>query len=92
MILEQNYSKKDKLKNQRQIITSNQTDDILAMILSEFKTRKVKEPYTETSTYYYQKDHLGSIIAITDESANIVEEYALSVSEEALLGCVYDVF
>ncbi|MCH2188406.1 DUF6531 domain-containing protein [Candidatus Gracilibacteria bacterium] len=79
VILEQNYSKKDKLKNQRQIITSNQTDDILAMILSEFKTRKVKEPYTETSTYYYQKDHLGSIIAITDESANIVEEYVYDV-------------
>jgi hypothetical protein len=35
------------------------------------KTRKIKEHYVETNTYFYQKDHLGSIIAITDETGTI---------------------
>jgi len=30
---------------------------------------------TETNTYDYLKDHLGSVIAITDENADIVEQY-----------------
>jgi RHS repeat-associated protein len=30
---------------------------------------------TETNTYYYLKDHLGSVIGITDESGNLVESY-----------------
>lgn len=95
VVLEENYSKKDKLKNSKQFIYWNSVDDVLSMKLIEnktrkieeeyinkkwkTKTRKIKESYTETNTYYYQKDHLWSIVAITDESANIVEEYAYDV-------------
>jgi RHS repeat-associated protein len=39
------------------------------------KTRKVKENYTETNRYFYHIDHLWSVVAITDESATIIEEY-----------------
>jgi len=42
----------------------------------EYKTRKIKESYTETNTYFYSKNHLNSIVAITTENGNIVEEYA----------------
>ena len=87
VILEENYSKKDKLKNSKQFTYSDSLDDVLSMKLIEnktrkieeeyvnkkwvTKTRKIKEQYTETNTYYYQKDHLGSIIAITDENGTI---------------------
>lgn len=43
------------------------------------KTRKIKEEYVETNNYFYQKDHLGSIIAITDETGTIVEEYSYDI-------------
>jgi hypothetical protein len=43
------------------------------------KTRKIKEEYVETNNYFYQKDHLGSIIAITDETGTIVEEYVYDI-------------
>jgi RHS repeat-associated protein len=43
------------------------------------KTRKIKESYVETNTYFYQKDYLGSIIAITDETGTIVEEYVYDI-------------
>ena len=95
VILEENYSKKHKLKNSKEFIYGNSTDDILSMNLVEHKTRKIeeeyvnskgktktrkiKENYTETSRYYYEKDHLWSIVAITDESATIVEEYVYDV-------------
>ena len=95
VILEENYSKKDKLKNSKQFTYSNSLDDVLSMKLIEnktrkieeeyvskkgkTKTRKIKESYVETNTYFYQKDHLGSIIAITDETGTIVEEYVYDI-------------
>ena len=95
VILEENYSKKDKLKNSKEFIYSNSLDEILSMKLIEnktrkieeefvnkkwvTKTRKIKESYVETNTYFYQKDHLGSIIAITDETGTIVEEYVYDI-------------
>ena len=108
VILEENYSKKDKvnsegrestlgykLKNSKQFTYSNSLDDVLSMKLIEnktrkieeeymnkkwvTKTRKIKEHYVETNIYFYQKDHLGSIIAITDETGTIVEEYVYDI-------------
>ncbi|MDD2516356.1 MAG: hypothetical protein PHF26_04030, partial [Candidatus Gracilibacteria bacterium] len=34
---------------------------------------------TQSKTYYYHKDNLGSTVAITDESGNIVEKYRYDV-------------
>jgi len=95
IIWEENYSKKDKLKNSKEFIYWNSIDDIISMNIIAYKTRKIeeeyinangkaktrkiKESYVETNTYYYQKDHLWSIIAITDETGSIVEEYAYDV-------------
>ena len=31
---------------------------------------------TSTNTYYYLKDHLGSVLAITDDSGAVIESYA----------------
>jgi len=39
------------------------------------KTRNIKIAYTETNSYYYEKDHLWSILAITDDTGSLVEEY-----------------
>ena len=40
IVLEQNYSKKDKLKNQKQFIYWNSVDDVLSIIDTQYKTRK----------------------------------------------------
>ena len=41
-------------------------DDLLAMTVHDS---------TETNTFYYLTDHLGSVIAITDEQGDVVEQY-----------------
>jgi RHS repeat-associated protein len=95
IILEENYTKKDKLKNSKEFVYGLQTDDIISMksienktrkIEEEYvnkkwvtKTRKIKEEYIETKMYYYSKNHLWSIVAITDENNKIVEEYVYDV-------------
>ena len=58
----------------------------------KIKTRKIKENYLETNIYFYQKDHLGSIIAITDETGTIVEEYAVNEVRKYPWGVTYDIF
>jgi len=45
----------------------------------KIKTKNVVENYTETNMYFYHKNHLNSIVAITDNSGNIVEEYEYDV-------------
>ncbi|MDD3793571.1 MAG: DUF6531 domain-containing protein [Candidatus Gracilibacteria bacterium] len=84
-----------KLKTSKYYTNGNQIDDILAMEKVDYKTRKVQEEYinkkgqtktrnitenyTETNTYYYHKNHLNSIVAITDNLGNILEEYEYDV-------------
>gem|GEM_PF-5208405 len=84
-----------KLKTSKYFINGNNIDDILAMEKVDYKTRKVQEEYinkkgqtktrtinetyTETNTYYYHKNHLNSIVAITDNLGNILEEYEYDV-------------
>ena len=45
----------------------------------QIKKRTINETYTETNTYYYHKNHLNSIVAITDNLGNILEEYEYDV-------------
>ena len=84
-----------KLKTSKYFINGNNIDDVLAMEKVDYKTRKVQETYvnnrwvtktrtinetyTETNTYYYHKNHLNSIVAITDNLGNILEEYEYDV-------------
>jgi len=84
-----------KIKTSKYFINGNNIDDVLAMEKVDYKTRKVQEEYinkkgqtktrnitenyTETNTYYYHKNHLNSIVAITDNLGNILEEYEYDV-------------
>lgn len=43
------------------------------------KKKKQEQAYWQTQKNYYHKDHLGSIIAITNQNGKIVEQYAYSV-------------
>jgi phosphopantetheine adenylyltransferase len=45
----------------------------------KLKTRNITENYTEINTYFYHKNHLNSIVAITDNLGNILEEYEYDV-------------
>ncbi|MDD4530811.1 MAG: hypothetical protein PHO80_04675, partial [Candidatus Gracilibacteria bacterium] len=45
-------------------------DDVVAVVMNDGEGSR---------TYYYQKDNLGSTVAITDESGNIVEKYRYDV-------------
>jgi len=45
----------------------------------QIKTRTINEAYIETNLYYYHKNHLNSIVAITDNLGNILEEYEYDV-------------
>ncbi|NDK08939.1 hypothetical protein EOM39_06915, partial [Candidatus Gracilibacteria bacterium] len=39
------------------------------------KIRTIREEYTETNTYYYEKDEKGSITKITDKDGTTIEQY-----------------
>ncbi|MDD3144704.1 MAG: RHS repeat-associated core domain-containing protein, partial [Candidatus Gracilibacteria bacterium] len=84
-----------KLKTSKYYTNGNQIDDVISMEKVDYKTRKIQEEYTnnkgklktrtikeeysETNTYYYHKNNLNSIVAITDEFGNILEEYEYDV-------------
>ncbi|MDD3144702.1 MAG: RHS repeat-associated core domain-containing protein [Candidatus Gracilibacteria bacterium] len=84
-----------KLKTSKYYTNGNQIDDVISMEKVDYKTRKIQEEYTnnkgklktrtikeeysETNTYYYHKNNLNSIVAITDEFGNIVEAYEYDV-------------
>ena len=72
IILEENYSNTNRLKNQKEFIYSNQIDDLLSSNIIRYK-----KDWTIKSekTYFYHKDYLNSIVAITDKNGNIVEQY-----------------
>jgi hypothetical protein len=39
----------------------------------------ITENYTETNLYYYHKNHINSVVAITGNLGNILEEYEYDV-------------
>ncbi|MDD3145055.1 MAG: RHS repeat-associated core domain-containing protein, partial [Candidatus Gracilibacteria bacterium] len=95
IILEENYTKNNKLTTSKYYTNGNQIDDVISMEKIDYKTRKIQEDYTnnkgklktrtikeeysETNTYYYHKNNLNSIVAITDEFGNILEAYEYDV-------------
>jgi len=56
------------LTETRENIYSNEMDDILSVIIADEINNTVEQ-------YYYEKNHLGSIIKITDTAWLIVEQY-----------------
>lgn len=78
-ILEENFEQeKDKLKLEetKENIYSNTIDDILASIITKD---------WKTSIYYYTKNQLWSITAITDEKGKVLEEYKYDVFGKAYI-------
>ncbi|EKD44331.1 MAG: YD repeat protein, partial [uncultured bacterium (gcode 4)] len=61
---------KEKLKDTKEYIYWKGIDDVLVMSQTTINGKK-----TQTNQYFYQKDQLGSIIAITDQSGKLAEEY-----------------
>ncbi len=62
---------KEKLKDTKEYVYGNGVDDVLVMIVSTADGKKKTE-----NRYFYQKDQLGSITAITDDKGKVIKEYA----------------
>ncbi|MDD3145057.1 MAG: hypothetical protein PHV23_03005 [Candidatus Gracilibacteria bacterium] len=82
------------LKETRENTYSNKLDDIISTQITKIekedkeekeKGRTKNEKKNDTNLYYYQKNHLNSIIAITDKKGNIVEEYSYDVFGKAYI-------
>jgi len=70
---ESEYRKDDEkliLKGMRENVYGNGVDDILVTIVTSGDGKKKAE-----NRYFYQKNQLGSITAMTDEKGKVVEEY-----------------
>ncbi len=65
------------------IYGSKWTDDIISITITPYtRTNKVDIAWTP-NTYYYEKDHLWSIIRITSSTGWIIDEYSYTVFGKA---------
>lgn len=55
------------------------TDDVVSMVLSTYDRVKKIDVLVSTASYYYEKDHLGSVVRITTSTGTIVDEYSYTV-------------
>ena len=100
-VLERHYNKNHILKQERENIFAASTDEILASYVTthsilktteeyinsrgKTKTRTIKTPIQDTELYYYEADHLGSIVAISDDMGTIIEQYDYDVFGKAYM-------
>jgi len=61
---------KEKLKDTKEYVYGKGIDDVLVVIQTTSDGKK-----TQTKQYFYQKNQIGSITAITDDKGKLVEQY-----------------
>ena len=74
-IEESEYKKDDgkmELTETRENIYGQSIDDIIATLRTKYEDHEKKQ---KSETYFYQKNQLGSITAISDDKGKVVEEY-----------------
>ncbi len=59
------------------------TDDVVAVSYSTYTRVKKADILATTGDYYYEKNHLGSVIRITSNTGWIVDEYSYTVYGKA---------
>ena len=62
---------------------SRGTDDIVSVRFNTYTRQNKQDVLTTTGDYYYEKNHLGSIVRITSSTGWIVDEYSYTVFGKA---------